>query len=73
MADQKEINPICAIVELARDAQLKQTKEVLQMIKDMPQTPEIELLKERLRIADLKINKQLDFILRVDRIAKKYA
>lgn len=69
----RKLNLTQAIVELARDAQIKQTKEVLQLIKDLPETPEIMQLKDRLRIADLKINKQLDFILRVDRLANKYA
>lgn len=73
MADQKEINPIHAIVELARDAQIKQTNEVMYLIKDLPETPEIIELKERLRIADEKINRQCDFVLRLDRLVRKYA
>ncbi len=50
----RKLNFIHAIVALARDAQIKQTKEALNLITDMPETLEIIELKERLRIADEK-------------------
>lgn len=64
-------NPLTAIIQLARDAQIKQTKDILLLIKDIPVTPEIIELKDRLRIADEKIKNQCDFILRIDRLVKK--
>ena len=69
----RQLNLTQAIVELARDAQIKQTNEVLHLIKDLQETPEIIELKERLRIADEKINRQFDFVLRLDRLVRKYA
>lgn len=69
----EDSNLIPSIIGLARDAQIKQTNEVLHLIKDLPETPEIIELKERLRIADEKINKQCDFVLKLDRLVRKYA
>lgn len=66
-------NLIKAIVEIAREAQIKQTKDVLHMIEGIPETPEITELKERLKIADENIHKQCDFVLKLDRIVKKSA
>jgi len=70
MANIEDLNLIRSIVEIARNAQIKQTEEIMLLIKDMPETPEIAKLKEKLRIADEKINKQLYFVLRVERIVK---
>jgi len=70
MANIEDLNLLRSAVELARDAQIKQTEEMILLIKDMPETPEIAKLKEKLRIADEKINKQLYFVLRVERIVK---
>ena len=64
---------IKAIVELAREVQAKQTRDVLEMVKDIPETAEIKQLKERLIVADQKINTQCDFVLKLDRIARKSA
>ena len=64
---------IKAIVELAREVQAKQTRDVLEMCKDIPETAEIKQLKERLIVADQKINTQCDFVLKLDRIARKSA
>lgn len=73
MASMEDSNLIPSIIELARDAQIKQTKEVLLLIKDLTETPEIIELKTRLRIADEKINRQCDFVLKLDRLVRKYA
>jgi hypothetical protein len=73
MVDKKEISLIQTIVELARDAQLKQTKEAIVMLAKLPKTPETKELLKRLRVADEKIKKQCDFVLKLDRLVRKYA
>lgn len=71
MADQKEINLIGAIVQLARDAQRNQTKAALAKLNSLPQTPEVKQLANRLHECDRKIEAQCRDILRADKMVHK--
>lgn len=68
----QQLNVIQAIVDLARDAQTKQTREAVIMLHELPKTPETKELLNRLKIADQKINSQLDFVEKLDRLARKH-
>ncbi len=63
-----QINPIQAILALARNAQLQSTKEALIIIHNLPKTEEAKELLKRLKVADQKIKSQLDFIEKLDRL-----
>lgn len=69
----QELNIIQAIIDLARDAQIKQTREALIMLHELPKTPENRELLTRLKIADQKIKNQLNSVERLDRLVRKYA
>ena len=68
----EQLNPISKIIDLARDAQIKQTREAIIMLHKLPKTPETRELLNRLRIADEKIKNQLKFVEKLDRLLRKY-
>ncbi|WP_423129727.1 hypothetical protein [Gaoshiqia sp. Z1-71] len=60
-----------ALVELALSAQEKQTKEALEQLNKLSETPETIELKKRLAASDQKINQQCRTIIKADRIFQK--
>jgi len=71
MADQKENDLIEAIVKLALDAQRISTRQALEKLNSLPQTPDVTKLRNRLLEADRKIELQCRYVLRVTRNIQK--
>lgn len=71
MADQKEKSLIEAIVKIALDAQRISTREALEKLNSLPQTPEIKKLRNRLFESDRKIEHQCRSVLGVNRKIQK--
>lgn len=71
MADQKEKDLIEAIVKLALDAQRISTRQALEKLNSLPQTPDVTKLRNRLLEADRKIELQCRYVLRVTRNIQK--
>jgi len=68
----RDPNPITGIISIVRNESIRQTREALVLFAQMPKTPETRELLNRLKIADQKIKKQLDFVEKLDRLVKKY-
>lgn len=68
----RDSNPITGLVGIIRNQSVKQTREALVMLAKIPESPEKKALLSRLKTADEKIRKQLDFVEKLDRLLKKY-
>lgn len=65
-------NLIKEIVELAQKCQHKQTVDVLEFVKNIPESEEKKQLIEKLKVCDALIDAQCNYVLRLDGIARKY-